>query len=1231
MASRRTLILLSVFSLGLPAFVTGQISPANISMGSLQQQQFTVSGYSQVTWTLVPAQGMGTINQNGLYTSPALSSSQSQVVFIFAQPAFGPFLTTSVNLQPGLAGPYVPTPVTPTPTPSSPTPAPTIGFAPLSITVSLSPGSVSLQAGQSTTFTATVQGTNNNLVQWSVNPSLGTINNGVYTAPSSITTDTQVTISATSEADSTQVATATVMLTPPVVPVSISVSPNSTTVAGGHSAQFTASVSGSTNTGVSWSVTPSTGSITNGVYSAPASVASQQIIMVTATSQADPTKTASASLTLKPVSNPVSPPQTVVVTMAPQTASLGPGQRVTITPKITGTSNTGLIWDVNPPMGIVGDGYYEAPATIVKQQVVSLKITSVVDSSATWTSTITLVPTVGAPPPPPVVGVTVGPSTASVGAGKSATFAATVTGTRNTTVTWSLIPAVGTIVNGVYTAPAIIASAQTITIKATSVASASAMGTANVSLTPSAVVVGVAVAPSTASVSAGKSATFAATVTGTSDTAVTWSLKPAVGTILNGVYTAPATIAGAQTITITATSLASGSAAGTASVTLTPSATSTTTSAPSTTVTLPVEVMGASGTTASVAVNVPSGANVSGPLALWMQIHGLKYDTEASVQVNNSAWLPLSTGNVTLLGNAAAFGGIGGGFHTLQLTLNLPAGAVVAGTNTITFRFNGTDGVVSGFRVLAFNIQSARTNLLPASLFVQDDPNTWQPPSAAASDIAAGLALYQGASLTTPSGPIRAHCSDCHAVDGRDLKYFNYSNNAIEARSVFHGLTAQQGAQIASYIRSLNLPNPGQPWNPPYQPGPGLDSQPVANWSAGAGLDAVLDNDSEMQPYLMPGGSTAGWSATSYLNARETPIVMQLPDWNSWLPVIHPMDAFGASFTTSDFNLDLPILRAALVPNSPTAYNWALFQLSAFTRWGEAASAFEVPIETNATSANWPGNLRTEVYSMAQWNLVKTWEVNQEFGLEGMPQVPFGAKADVRGWYGGLPFYVSPNMLHIPAGAGIGNGSEVVRDYLALSWYHMQLLLNDGQGTQSNHEPIDYGYVVGFVKDVFAVDSSVPAIMLETEWQIKALQEFTQTGTGPQAGNILGWDPVHTIPGAPVYSAWETLWSATSPATQTSMLQASLQAWFDQASKYTPQQYYQGGWASAADNPATLNYDETFGGEVWYILPRYRFFGVDANLVDQVTAWAATIWPKGNWALNNSATCTSELNCTSGY
>ena len=96
---------------------------------------------------------------------------------------------------------------------------------------------------------------------------------------------------------------------------------------------------------------------------------------------------------------------------------------------------------------------------------------------------------------------------------------------------------------------------------------------------------------------------------------------------------------------------------------------------------------------------IPAGTSLSGQMQLWMQIHGLRYETQASVNVNNSGWLPINTASVTLLGQANAYGGIGGGFHTLTMTMNLPAGAVVSGSNTVSFRFNGTDGRVSGFRV----------------------------------------------------------------------------------------------------------------------------------------------------------------------------------------------------------------------------------------------------------------------------------------------------------------------------------------------------------------------------------------------------------------------------------------------------------------------------------------------------------------------------------------------------
>jgi cytochrome c553 len=656
------------------------------------------------------------------------------------------------------------------------------------------------------------------------------------------------------------------------------------------------------------------------------------------------------------------------------------------------------------------------------------------------------------------------------------------------------------------------------------------------------------------------------------------------------------------------------------------------TASPASPIVLPLEVLGPDGTTVTTQFTLPDGPHFNKRLKLWMEIHALKYETEASFQLNGRPWTPINSSTVSIQGLGGVYGGFGGGFSTLKMIFNLRLDEVHPGVNTLAFRFNGTDGIRSGFRVLAFNVLASNgAPLIPQTSFAQDDPSKWQPPFTSPADIQAGKTLWNTAGLTAPGvGVMQAKCSSCHAQDGRDLKYFNYSNLSIRARSMFHGLSAQQGDQIASYIRSLNLPSPGRPWNPPYQPGPGLDSQPVANWAAGAGLDAVLNSDAEIQPYLLPGGSDAKWSSKSYLNPRELPIPLQLPDWNSWLPQVHPMDAFGERFTSSALNTDYAALRSTLQPNTAAAYQNGL---SGFNNWFVASQSFLIPRETNA---NWDAdNHRAKIYSVALWLLVKQWELNQEFGLEAMPQVPFGSTANPRGWYGNLSFNASPVMLHIPAGPGLGNGSVASHEYLVYVWYHLQMLLNDGQGHQSDNSPFDYGYVEGGVKDLSAHTGNTPTATLELLWLVKALQENTLKGYGPQYGFLKGFAPLEVSPIVLVHGAWESDWSATSPATRAALTTAYVKSWFAQISSFTSAAYYQGKdgggrpWASATENPATDDTLNTVGGQVWYMLPRLRYVGVDPTLTYRISAWAATVWPAGNWALNDLGTCTELGKCTS--
>src|SRR5207302_1311114 len=117
--------------------------------------------------------------------------------------------------------------------------------------------------------------------------------------------------------------------------------------------------------------------------------------------------------------------------------------------------------------------------------------------------------------PPVNVSVAPGP-VAYTGGGQPVQMIAAVTGgSGNKTVTWSVTPQVGTIsANGLYTAP-LTAAAQTVTVKATSVADPTQFITSPVSLLGP---LTVKITPATATMVTGQQQLCSAAVSGTSNT-----------------------------------------------------------------------------------------------------------------------------------------------------------------------------------------------------------------------------------------------------------------------------------------------------------------------------------------------------------------------------------------------------------------------------------------------------------------------------------------------------------------------------------------------------------------------------------------------------------------------------------------------------------------------------------------------------------------------------------------
>lgn len=204
-----------------------------------------------------------------------------------------------------------------------------------SISVRVSPPNTTVSTGQRASFTPTVTNTTDTTVTWSVNgipngnavvgqvcqpgtnpcvaptgPASGSVD---YLAPNSAPAINPVTLTATSHADPSRSGSATVTIAAPSGPVAVTISPLYAFVAASagtpSTEQFSAAVSNTSNTGVTWSVQSGVagqgcagaacGAISaSGLYSAPTAAPSPNAISVIATSVADPTKSASATVAL---------------------------------------------------------------------------------------------------------------------------------------------------------------------------------------------------------------------------------------------------------------------------------------------------------------------------------------------------------------------------------------------------------------------------------------------------------------------------------------------------------------------------------------------------------------------------------------------------------------------------------------------------------------------------------------------------------------------------------------------------------------------------------------------------------------------------------------------------------------------------------------------------------------------------------------------------------------------
>jgi uncharacterized protein YjdB len=193
------------------------------------------------------------------------------------------------------------------------------------VITSFTASSAAVQSGQSVTLNWSVTGA----TALSIAPGPGSVTgNSVTVTPSATST---YTLTATNSGGSAT-ATTTVTVTSGTV-VSVTVAPTSASLATSATRQFTATVTGTSNTAVTWTATGGTVSST-GLYSAGTNAGT---FIVKATSVQDSTKSASAAIT-------ITLPQPVGITVSPTSATLFPNGTQQFTATVTNAANTAVTW-----------------------------------------------------------------------------------------------------------------------------------------------------------------------------------------------------------------------------------------------------------------------------------------------------------------------------------------------------------------------------------------------------------------------------------------------------------------------------------------------------------------------------------------------------------------------------------------------------------------------------------------------------------------------------------------------------------------------------------------------------------------------------------------------------------------------------------------------------------------------------------------------------------------------
>src|SRR5208282_5891042 len=235
-----------------------------------------------------------------------------------------------------------------------------------------------------------------------------TADTATYTAPGTAPNPDSVTVTVTPQADPTKKAQASLAVQ---AGVNVSLSPSTDTLAVNHRVTLTAQVFGTTNTGLSWSVSGVSGgnttlgqicvvasspcqSVTSGTalqvdYVAPGAIPQPNPVGIEATSAADAAITATSQVTVI---------NHALVSVQPESITLAPLSVEGFTATVLGTSNQSVVWQVQGTAcanaGVCGsidaNGNYTAPGSAPSPDALQVVAVSSDDPTQSGVANVTI-------------------------------------------------------------------------------------------------------------------------------------------------------------------------------------------------------------------------------------------------------------------------------------------------------------------------------------------------------------------------------------------------------------------------------------------------------------------------------------------------------------------------------------------------------------------------------------------------------------------------------------------------------------------------------------------------------------------------------------------------------------------------------------------------------------------------------------------------------------------------